>query len=318
MSTSAAHQIRDGIETETGTIEHIAPQPAPIRVKVESGALTHPGKVRTNNEDHFLVARLAKSMQICQTSLPNGGETRFSDEDGYLMVVADGMGGAAAGERASAMAVESVEAFALNTLKWFLHLGKADEGQLVAELRQGLELADRAVVDEAEANARLYGMGTTLTMAYSVGHDLYLVHAGDSRAYLFRQGKLEQITSDHTLVQLLISGGVLSPEDARTHARRNVVTNVIGGPSAGVHAEIHKLRLEDGDILLLCSDGLTEPVRDEAIAQALAEAADPNAAAERLIALALENGGPDNVTAIVARYKIAESAAALDSTGSFC
>jgi protein phosphatase len=235
-------------------------------VTITTGALTHTGNVRSNNEDHFLVARLAKSMQICQTSLKKSGETRFSDEDGYLLVVADGMGGAAAGERASALAVESVKSFALNTLKWFLHLGKADESVLVSELRQGLELADQVVFDEAESNARFYGMGTTLTMAYSVGRDLYIVHAGDSRAYLFREGSLEQITRDHTLVQLLVSGGVLSPEDAKTHARRNVVTNVIGGPSAGVHAEIHKVRLNDGDVLLLCSDGLTEPVDDRLIA----------------------------------------------------
>ena len=118
-------------------------------------------------------------------------------------------------------------------------------------------------------------------------------------------------------VPLLISSGVLTPEAARTHARRNVVTNVIGGPSAKVHAEIHKVRLEDGDVLLLCSDGLTESVRDESIAQALAEAVDPNATAERLVALALENGGPDNVTAVVARYTIADPDEALNSTGSY-
>ena len=191
------------------------------------------------------------------------------------MVVADGMGGAAAGERASALAVESVEAFALNTLKWFLHLGKADESVLARRAPQGPGDRRPAVVDEAEANARLYGMGTTLTMAYSVGRDLYIVHAGDSRAYLFREGKLEQITSDHTLVQLLVSGGVLSPEDAKHHARRNIVTNVIGGPSAGVHAEIHKVRLEDGDVLLLCSDGLTEPVEDDQIAEVLGPSPTP-------------------------------------------
>ncbi len=281
-----------------------APVPPPARVKVVSGAMTHPGKVRDNNEDHYLVARLAKSMKICQTSMDNQGETRFSDEDGYLMVVADGMGGAAAGERASALAVESVETFALNTLKWFLHLGKRDESVLVSELRQGLELADRAVVDEAEADSRLAGMGTTLTMAYCVGVHLYVVHAGDSRAYLFREGKLDQVTNDHTLVQLLIAGGTLRPEDARRHNRRNVVTNVIGGPSAGVHVEISKVRLFDGDILLLCSDGLTEPVEDALIADVLASADDPDSAARRLIELALEKGGPDNVTAIVARYSI--------------
>jgi len=214
------------------------------------------------------------------------------------------MGGAAAGERASALAVESVETFALNTLKWFLHLGHADESVLVSELRKSLELADRAVMEEADANARLYGMGTTLTMAYSVGHDLYIVHAGDSRAYLFRGGDLEQVTSDHTLVQLLVSGGQISPEDARTHARRNIVTNVIGGPNVGVHAEIHKIRIQDGDVVLLCTDGLTEPVEDRRIAETLSKHSDPDVAARELVALALEQGGPDNVTAIVSRYRV--------------
>jgi protein phosphatase len=304
MLMTEAQQIQNGDFTGTGTIEQLAPPVSAPRVTITTGALTHKGNVRSNNEDHFLVARLAKSMQICQTSLKKSGETRFSDEDGYLMIVADGMGGAAAGERASALAVESVETFALNTLKWFLHINKADESVLVSELRKGLEMADQAVFDEAESNARFYGMGTTLTMSYSVGHDLYIVHAGDSRAYLFREGNLEQITSDHTLVQLLVSGGVLSPEDAKTHARRNVVTNVIGGPSAGVHAEIHKVRLNDGDVLLLCSDGLTEPVSDEKIAETLNRTSDPETAAAKLIALALEKGGPDNVTAVVARYSI--------------
>ena len=304
MLMSDAHFFPNGTHSGTSTIDHPAHEPLPPVVKISCGALTHQGKVRKNNEDHYLVARLAKSMQICQTSLKNTGETRFSDEDGYLMVVADGMGGAAAGERASALAVESVEGFALNTLKWFLHLGKKDESVLVSELRQGLELADRAVFQEAEADFRFSGMGTTLTMAYSVGEDLYIVHAGDSRAYLFHEGKLEQITRDHTLVQMLVSGGAIKPEDARNHARRNIVTNVIGGPSAGVHAEIHKLRLSDGDMVLLCSDGLTEPVVDDAIAGILAQTDDPDAAAHKLVALALENGGPDNVTAIVARYSI--------------
>jgi PPM family protein phosphatase len=317
MLMAEAQQIQNGVVCGTGSIEHLAPTPSTFRVTIDCGALTHQGLVRTNNEDHFLVARLAKSMQICQTSMKNHGETRFSDEDGYLMVVADGMGGAAAGERASAMAVESVETFALNTLKWFLHIGKTEESELVAELRKGLEIADQAVVDEAEANARLHGMGTTLTMAYSVGRDLYIVHAGDSRAYLYRQGNLEQITSDHTLVQLLVEGGVLSPEDAKTHARRNVVTNVIGGPSAGVHAEIHKLRVEHGDVVLLCSDGLTEPVQDNLIAETFAEVTDPVKATNRLVALAIEKGGPDNVTAIVARFSIENDKSTADSTASF-
>jgi protein phosphatase len=317
MLIADAQHAHNGVLSGTDTVDQIPPISASPRVKIDCGALTHKGMVRTNNEDHFLVARLAKSMQICQTSLEDDGGTRFSDEDGYLMVVADGMGGAAAGERASAMAVESVKTYALNTLKWFLHIGKADESELVTELRKGLEIANQAVLEEAEANARLYGMGTTLTMAFSVGRDLYIVHAGDSRAYLHRQGKLEQITNDHTLVQLMVNGGVLSPEDAKKHARRNVVTNVIGGPSSGVHAEIHKVRLEHGDALLLCSDGLTEPVEDRLIAEVLDQATDATDATKRLIALALEKGGPDNVTAVVARFEIEDTDSANASTASF-
>jgi protein phosphatase len=241
-------------------------------------------------------------MQVCKSSLPDDGGYHFSDEEGYLMVVADGMGGAAAGEQASALAVGSVEAFVLDTLKWFLHLGGREQSALFEELRQGLERADRNVYRRAQADPRLVGMGTTLTMAYSVGTDLFIAHAGDSRAYLFRDGKLEQVTHDHTLVQLLISSGGMSPEQAKRDARRNVVTNIIGGPSEGVSAEIHRLRIVDGDVLLLCSDGLNDPVPDAVIADVLAEYPDPQAATARLIELALEGGGPDNITAIVARY----------------
>ncbi|MHC5541311.1 PP2C family protein-serine/threonine phosphatase [Singulisphaera rosea] len=279
-------------------------QTARQRVRLEHGAMTHPGKVRKNNEDHFLVARLAKAMTVCSTSLPGAGGTHFSDEEGYLMVVADGMGGAAAGETASALAVESVERFVLDTLKWFLHLEGLEEHALFAELRQGLERADRTVFERAKADVTLHGMGTTLTMAYSIATDIFIVHAGDSRAYLLRDGLLEQITSDHTLVQVLVNGGALKPEDARKHKSRNIVTNVIGGPRAGVFAEIHKLSVNDGDVLLLCSDGLSEPVDDDTIAKALEDHPDPSEACARLVDLALERGGPDNVTAIAARYRV--------------
>jgi PPM family protein phosphatase len=276
----------------------------PPRVVIKFGALTDRGKVRDNNEDHFLVARLSKSMQVCKTSLPGEGETRFSEEEGYLMIVADGVGGAVAGERASALAVGSIEGFVLNTLKWFLHLSGHDEHALLTELRQSLEWADRTVIERARSNRAFDGMGTTLTMAYTVATDLFIVHAGDSRAYLFRDGTLEQLTSDHTLLQQLIDGGAISPEDARRHNRRDVVTNVIGGHREGVTAEIHKLVLRDGDIVLFCTDGLTGPVDDDAIAEILNHHPDPEDACIRLVELALSRGGPDNVTIIVVRYLI--------------
>jgi PPM family protein phosphatase len=281
-----------------------AAHPKVPKVRVECGAITHPGKVRTNNEDQFLVARLAKSMRICKTSLPDGDSTRYSDEEGYLLIVADGMGGAAAGEKASALAVRTVESFVLDTFKWFLHLGKAEETELLKELRQGLERADREVVEKARSHPSLQGMGTTLTMAYSVARDLYIVHAGDSRAYLMREGVLDKVTSDHTLVQMLVDAGQISADEAKHHSRRNVVTNVIGGPERGIYAEIHKAEIADGDVLLLCSDGLTEPVDEARIAGVLTQKTDPEEACKALLDLALENGAPDNVTIVVARYRV--------------
>lgn len=295
IQSTLSESIREHAEPDLGR---------PRLVRIAFGAATHPGKARANNEDHYLIARLAKSMQVCKTSLPDDGKTLFSEEEGYLMVVADGMGGAAAGERASALAVASVEQFVLNTFKWFLHLGQKEEHVLYNELREGLERADRAVLSLAREDPALRGMGTTLTMAYTVASHLFIVHAGDSRAYLFREGQLHQLTSDHTLVQILVQGGTISPEAAKRHKMRNVITNVIGGPSEGVDAEIHKIIVDDGDILLLCSDGLTEPVPDALIAETLTAHPDPDDACARLVAQALERGGPDNVTAIVARYQV--------------
>jgi protein phosphatase len=211
---------------------------------------------------------------------------------------------AAAGERASALAVGSLEAFVLNTFKWFLHLGGRDQSVLFEQLRQGLKSADHRVVARAQADPLLHGMGTTLTMAYSVGTDLFLTHAGDSRAYLFHDGTLEQVTHDHTLVQVLVEAGGLSAEQAKHDKRRNIVTNIIGGPHEGVQAEIHRILVANGDVLLLCSDGLSDPVGDTAIAEVLAGTTDPEVACNHLVDLALERGGPDNITAIVARYDV--------------
>ncbi len=278
--------------------------PRPPRVQANFGAVTHRGNVRTNNEDHFLVARLTKAMRILRTSLVDSSPKRFADDDGYLMIVADGLGGAAAGERASGQAIQTVQDFALNSFQWFLSLDPKQDGELQRELRAAIEEADRVVFDRASSDRRLSGMGSTLTMGFSVADEMYIANVGDSRAYLYRDGVLDQITRDDTLAQLLVDAGQIPPEAARTHARRHVVTNVIGGPSEGVTAKIHKLRLLDGDVLVLCSDGLTEPVRDDAIAAILAESTDPESAANALVDRALDHGGPDNVTVVVARYRV--------------
>jgi protein phosphatase len=293
--------------SEVSTAELMLPEP-PSRptVRVDLGAQTHVGHVRSKNEDHYLVARLCRSVQVVQTNLPRDDDRCVSDDQGYLLVVADGMGGHAAGQRASAMAVERVEQFVLRTLKWFSTLDEREEHDLMRELRRGLERLDRRVIGEARVDRSLKGMGTTLTTAFSFGTDLFIVHVGDSRVYLYHHGQLQQITRDHTLAQAMADVGIIPAGEARSHKQRHFLTNVIGGPQPGVRAEIHKLRLAHGDRLLLCTDGLTEPVGDHFIAELLRRYPRPGDASQALIDAALSRGGPDNVTVIVAAYAITE------------
>jgi protein phosphatase len=148
-------------------------------------------------------------------------------------------------------------------------------------------------------------MGTTLTLAYGLGSELFVVHVGDSRCYLFRDDALHRLTRDHTLIAELLQRGELSPEEAARHPYRHVITNCVGGHEQGVEVEGHKLQLHPGDAILLCSDGLTDMVPDEAIHEVMRSEEDPRRACERLVAAANEQGGRDNITAIVARFDAA-------------
>lgn len=148
-------------------------------------------------------------------------------------------------------------------------------------------------------------MGTTLTMAFSSGNRLFVIHAGDSRCYLFRTGEIHRLTEDHTVVAEMVGRGEISPEQARHHPHRHVVTNVLGGGHAGVRIDVQRVSLEPGDVLLLCSDGLTDMLDDDSIAAVLAAEAEPEAVCQRLVAQANEAGGQDNITAVVARFETA-------------
>jgi protein phosphatase len=277
------------------------------RLRLVCHGATHPGQVRPVNEDQFLIAALAKALQVLQTSLPDQ-EVQYSGPHGHMLLVADGVGGHAGGRYASALAVSAVEDFVLDTLNWCLRLryakGSASgAGNLLAEFRKALEQADRRLFEEARLRPDLRGMGTTMTLAFCLDSDLFLAHVGDSRAYLLRDGLLHRLTSDHTLVQELVQRGALAPEEAEGHALRHVITNVVGGSEPGVNVEVHKLGLEPGDRLLLCSDGLTEMVPDGEILRALQADDDPAEVCRKLIDLANANGGRDNVTVVVARLE---------------
>jgi PPM family protein phosphatase len=272
-----------------------------IPLVVRSYGATDRGQVRPVNEDQFLIADLTKAMHVRQTSLEQPS-ARFGEQRGHLFLVADGMGGHHAGEHASALAVTLIEQFALNTFRWFMPLTAAHADNVVADFQEAVEQADATIVEAATKRADLHGMGTTLTLAYHYEAELLVIHVGDSRAYLFRDGTLRQITQDHTVVAEMVRRGVIEIADARNHRLRHVITNVVGGTEAGVHAEAHSLRLRDGDELLLCSDGLTERVPHADITEVLRDQPDVEAACTRLISLANERGGQDNITAIVARF----------------
>src|ERR1700675_1287310 len=204
-------------------------------------------------------------MRVQYASQPQP-KTQYSDERGYLFIVADGMGGHQAGEQASAMAVESIEEFALNTLSWFFLLQGTEEHDVLKEFQAALQQADAKVCREAAQHRELAGMGTTVTIAYSFGSRLFLVHVGDSRCYLFRGRHLHRLTHDHTLVEEMVRRGQLQPEEAAHHPFRHIITNAVGGHEAGVQVECHRIELEPDDTLVLCSDGLTEMLSDDCIA----------------------------------------------------
>jgi serine/threonine protein phosphatase PrpC len=272
-----------------------------MSLSVRSYGLSDPGRRRPTNEDQFLIAELTKTMTIAHTSL-RGPSSLFGDERGYLFLVADGMGGHNAGEHASKLAVAIIEQFTLNTFKWFLQPDAPGSQTAATEFQSAVQQADAAIIREAAHHPELKGMGTTLTLAYVVGTHLFILHVGDSRAYLYRKGSLSQLTQDHTVVADMVRRGEISPEQAGTHRLRHVITNVVGGGEVGVRAEAHMVDLQPGDGLLLCSDGLTEMVAADEIAAILSSDATPEDASKQLVALANDRGGHDNVTVIVAQF----------------
>ncbi|MFC1705260.1 PP2C family protein-serine/threonine phosphatase [Planctomycetota bacterium] len=271
--------------------------------------LTDVGRQREVNQDQFLIADLSRTVRVHQTSLSLDDHTRlFGATEGMVLLVADGVGGAAGGEQASALAVGVVTNYMLRTMHWFLHLDRDDEeDDFVDELSRMMELCHEWVEYEGERVPALRGMGTTLTIAYVLWPRLYVVHVGDSRCYLLRDGQLKQFTRDHTVAQQLADDGVDVNLD--TSRWSHVLWNVVGGSSdEALRPEVHKATLAEGDTLLLCSDGLTKHVPDEVIAGVLQVPSFAEAACRDLVQAANDGGGTDNITAVVGRFLPSEVA----------
>ena len=296
---------KDGVSAEIKMGSQISPSdPLGSLTHVEIGAQSHAGKVRENNEDTYLVARFDRQMFPLLTNLPAGSiPDRYADT-GYGFLVADGMGGEAGGEVASRTAISALVELALKTPDWIMRIDEDSAREILARMDERIQQVEQTLMDLARSDPSLSGMGTTMTLAISLGADLFIAHVGDSRAYLLRRGRLHRLTRDHTIAQALADAGAISSEAVDAHPMRHVLTHVIGTQGKKAQAELGMLRLIDGDEILLCTDGLTEMVSDEAIAAALGKGRTAAADCRALIEMALEAGGRDNVTVVLARYSI--------------
>ncbi len=290
-------------DTEDETVEDFpAYQPGQSSVaksiyesEVEIAALTHPGLVRENNEDHYAVLRRTRASAVVASSLETHQLPKDDSATTWLLVVADGLGGHAAGEVASATAISAIINLSSELSSWIM---RPNEGELTERVKLYADAIQKALGEMARQHPSLHGMATTINAVYLLGRKALVVNVGDSRAYLLRDRAIQQITADHTLAQHMQKEG-LSPES--TSRFRNLVTRTFNTDRRSVEFDVYDLQLEPGDQILLCSDGLSDMVDDAGILHALTEAPSAANGCERLLEAALAAGGRDNVTTVLAR-----------------
>ena len=274
----------------------------PLHEDIDVYGMTHVGKVRKSNQDHFLLCSLHKQMEIHGTSLPNPGQLPLRGERlAFMAFVADGVGGHAAGEEASRIALEAVARYVTQSMQCYYTNDSHQEHQFLEELTDSVMECHQQVTTEAEASPARKGMATTLTLAIVVWPWAYVVQVGDSRCYQLRDGELIQLTRDQTVAQELYDKGVLSTAEAMDSKWAHVLASAIGGPEAT--PVINRIAMQRDDVMMLCSDGLTGYVPEERIRRRLVEMESSQQVAEALIADALEGGGGDNITVVVGRSK---------------
>jgi len=275
--------------------------PKPRDDEIDAFGLTHAGKVRRDNQDHYLLCTLHKTIRVHSTSLPKPDFVdRPSERLAMVAMVADGVGGAAGGETASRSAVVTVAAYLTHVMECYYRVDPRDEQAFFNALLDAAREAHQAVLTRAKADAGLEGMATTLTIGLGVWPSLYVLHVGDSRLYLLRDQVLTQLTRDQTWAQDLVDEGVLPPAVAPTSPLSHVLTSAIGGASA---PQVTRFELQRGDTALFCTDGLTKHVPDARIRECLTTMSSAQGACAVLLEDALAGGGSDNITIVVIRNR---------------
>ena len=271
--------------------------PKPRDEELDFFGITHPGKVRKDNQDHYLVSTLHKTARVRSTSLPNPELFELpSQRIASFGMVADGVGGHHGGETASRAAVETIAEYVKETMNAFYAADENDPDAFLTTLRHAAETCHAAVLERADAAGQPTA-ATTLTLYVAVWPALYTLHVGDSRFYVYRGGALRQLTRDQTMAQDLVDAGALPQEVAARSPLAHVLTSAMGGSETV--PDVARTDLQRGDVLLLCTDGLTKHVPDARIAEQLSRMQSAEQVARALVDDALAGGGTDNVTVLV-------------------
>jgi serine/threonine protein phosphatase PrpC len=274
--------------------------PKPTDEELDLFGLTHVGRVRTQNQDHFMLCTVHPQVLVHGTSLPAPDQLPLRGQRlATIMLVADGVGGASGGAEASQVAVEAITRYVSSSLRSY-HAAGARGGEFEDALRTAATEAHTAVKTEAASQDDHRRMATTLTLAIAIWPWVYVVQVGDSRCYHYLNGTLRQVTRDQTMAQALVDEGALAPELLASSPLSHVLVSAIGGPAAS--PEVTRLDIRDrNSVLLLCSDGLTKHVSDAEIATQIGGMQSSEQLCHALLDLTLERGGSDNITILAGR-----------------
>jgi protein phosphatase len=275
--------------------------PRPRDEDLDLFGITHPGQVRKENQDHFLLCTIHPQVVVHGTSLPDAHEIEYRGTRlATIMLVADGVGGSAAGSRASRIATQAVTRHVASALKCYSTAGAGDDAEFLETLRNAAYEAHEAVRTEAEEIPEEAGMATTLSLGIVVWPWLYVVQVGDSRCYLYQSGKLRQLTRDQTFAQDLVQQGVFTPQDAKNSPLNNVLSSALGAQEALPEVTRVDVR-ERGTVIVVCTDGITKHVSDAEIERHIGSMKSAEQVSKDLLQLALDRGGSDNITVVVGR-----------------